>query len=102
MDEELKHILHVIDDMIESISRTMGYINKLDYTKFGIYHELEHWLYQVYKLNSYTRSLDHKLNEFNSNNENDEYDLYIRKYGPESDIDSYDTVTHNRDNGDME
>jgi hypothetical protein len=63
---------------------------------------LMHYGWLINQLLTYTRALDHKLNEFNSNNENDLYDLYVRKYGPESDIDNYNTVIESRDNGDME
>jgi septation ring formation regulator EzrA len=85
MDNELTHIIHEIEECFDIIEKEIYYIK---------------WL--INQLSTYPRALDHELNEFNSNNENDEYDLYTRKYGPESDIDSYDTVTHNRDNGDME
>jgi hypothetical protein len=78
MDNELKHIITTIDEMIYAIKRSMKTIERFDYSEYGIAHEIDHWLYLVYVLNAYTRALDHKLNE------------------------SYKAIIESRDNGDME
>jgi hypothetical protein len=105
MDDELTHIIFEIEDCFDRIEKEIYHIKRYDggYRSYSFsFDYLDHYIWLINQLSTYTRALDHKLNEFNSNNENDEYDLYIRKYGPESDIDNYNTVTHNRDNGDME
>jgi hypothetical protein len=61
MDDELKHILSVIDDIINAIKRSMKTIEKFDYSEYSIGHEIDHWLYLVYIFNAYTRALRDKL-----------------------------------------
>ena len=104
MEDELTHIIHEIEECFDRIEKEIYYIKKYRvYSDFSFTLDfLVHYGWLINQLLTYTRALEHKLNEFNSNNENDEYDLYIRKYGPESDIDNYNTVIESRDNGDME
>jgi hypothetical protein len=104
MDDELRHIIYEIEDCFDRIEKEIYHIKKYKvYSDFTFTLDfLMHYGWLINQLLTYTRALDHKLNEFNSNNENDLYDLYVRKYGPESDIDNYNTVIESRDNGDME
>jgi len=106
MDDELHRLLW---DLEETFNDTKYFINNLknfnikDNDIKGAKHRNEQNYVKLKKTLLYNkiflRALEHKLNESNSN---DEYDLYIRKYGPESDIDNYNTIIESRDNGDME
>jgi uncharacterized protein (DUF2252 family) len=109
MDNELHWLLYDLD---ETFNDTKYFINNLknfnikDNDIKGAKYRNEQNYVKLQKTLFYNkiflRALEHKLNEFNSNDEYDEYDLYIRKYGPESDIDNYNTIIESRDNGDME
>jgi len=97
MDDELIHILcdidkifdYIIDCNYKRIDDIVKYNFDLCYIKINPYmndldynDELmivkEEWLYQLNQLSTYTRALDHKLEE------------------------SYKAILENRDNGDME
>ena len=100
MEDELRHIIFEIEDCFDRIEKEIYHIKKYRvYSDFSFTLDfLVHYGWLINQLSTYTRALEHKLNEFNSNNNND---LYIRKYGPESDIDNYNTVIESKDNGDM-
>jgi len=108
MDKELYWLLYYLEENFDDAKYFLNALKNFsirDNDIKGAKYRNEESYYSLQKTllfnKIFLRALDHKLNEFNSNND-DEYDLYIRKYGPESDIDNYNTAIESRDNGDME
>ena len=81
MDDELNHILFEIDDCFDRINKQIYHIQRYDggYRSYAFsFDYLDHYIWLINQLSTYTRALDHKLEE------------------------SYKVILENRDNGDME
>ena len=100
MDDEL---IDILDDARMSYDNLKEVWDKakVDANSIFMYKDIiRSFKSQLYETMILLRALRDKLGNEYSNND-DEYDLYIRKYGPESDIDNYNTIIESKDNGDM-
>jgi len=80
IEHELTHIIYEIEDCFNRIEKEIYHIKKYRvYSDFSFTLDfLMHYGWLINQLSTYTRALDHKLEE------------------------SYNTILENRDNGDME